>query len=231
MGLVTAGLVMAGSLAVFQSAFTPPVVYQDGESQEQLAAIDYHDAPIVGSPDAPYIITLLFDYQCSHCQKIHFMLNEAIRRYDGRLAFVLCPAPLNAECNPYVPQNTEAFKNSCELTRISLAVWIARREVFPDFENWMFTFESGDSWQPRSPEAARAKAVELAGQSAFDAAWVDPRVENYLQTCIRIFGQTLQRGRGGIPKLIFGLQWVIPEPSDADELIGILQKSLGVPMP
>jgi hypothetical protein len=230
-GLVMAGLAMAGILAAFQAAFTPPAVYHDGESQEQLTSIDYREVPMAGSPDAPYVVTLLFDYQCSHCQKIHFMLNDAIRHYDGKLAFALCPAPLNAECNPYVPQNTDVFKNSCELARICLAVWLAGREAFPDFENWMFTFESGDSWQPRSPEAARAKAVELVGQAAFDAARVDPRVDNYLQTFVKIFGQTLQRGRGGIPKMIYGSYWVIPEPNNAGDLIGILQKSLGVPMP
>ena len=232
MGLVLTGLAHGrhpGASQVGLSLHLP--IYHDDGSQENLPSIDYHTAPMVGSPDAPYVVTLLFDYQCSHCQKIHFMLGEAVRRYDGKLAFALCPAPLNAECNPFVPQNTDLFKNSCELARISLAVWIAGREVFPEFENWMFTFESGDSWQPRSPESARVKAVELVGQVAFDAAWIDPRVEKYLQTCIRIFGQTLQRGRGGIPKMIFGSHWVIPEPANADDLIGILQKSLGVPLP
>ncbi len=103
--------------------------------------------------------------------------------------------------------------------------------MFPDFENWMFIFESGDSWQPRSHEAARAKAVELVGQAAFDAVRVDPRIDNYLQTFVKIFGQTLQRGRGGIPKMIYGSYWVIPEPNNADDLIEILQKSLGIPAP
>lgn len=230
-GLITLGLGMAGIVAVFQFAYTPPAVYQEGESQEKVNVIDYKEAPINGSPDAPYILTLLFDYQCSHCQKIHFMLGEVIRQYEGKLAFVLCPAPLNSECNPYIPQSTDAFKNSCELARISLAVWFARREAFPVFENWMFTYESGDRWQPRSPEAAREKAAELIGREAFNAASTDPRVNNYMKTCVTIFGQTLQGGRGGIPKLIYGSNWVTPEPNNTDDLIMILQKSLGVPIP
>jgi hypothetical protein len=230
-GLALTGLVLAGILAVSQVSLTAPAVYHDIESQDNLPSIDYHSSPMVGSPDAPYVVAMLYDYQCSHCQKLHFMLNEAIRRYDGKLSFLLCPAPLNAECNPYVPQNTEAFKNSCELARISLAVWIARREVFPDFENWMFTFESGDSWQPRSLEATRGKAVELVGQEKLDAAWSDPWIGQYMQTCIRIYGQTIQSGKGGIPKLIFGERWVIPEPYNADDLVMILQKSLAVPTP
>jgi uncharacterized membrane protein len=231
MGLVLIGLVLAGILAAFQVYFTFSSVYRDGESQDNLPAIDYHAVPMVGSPDAPYVVTLLFDYQCSHCQEIHFMLNEAIRRYAGKLAFALCPAPLNTKCNPYIPRDVDAFKNSCELAKISLVVWVARREAFPVFENWMFTFESGDSWHPRSLETTRAEAVELVGQAKFNAAWSDPWIEQYMQTCIRIYGQTMQSGKGGIPKLIFSSHWVIPEPYNADDLVMILQKSLAVPKP
>ena len=231
MGLALIGLVLAGILAFYQINFTPSAVYRDGKSQDKLPAIDYHAVPMVGSPDAPYVVILLFDYQCQHCQKIHFMLNEAIRHYNGKLAFALCPAPLNTECNPYIPQDVDAFKNSCELARIGMAVWVARREVFPVFENWMFTFDSGDSWRPRSLETTRAKAVELVGQEKFSTAWSDPWIGQYIQTCIRIYGQTIQSGKGGIPKLIFGSHWVIPELYNADDLVMILQKSLAVPKP
>jgi uncharacterized membrane protein/protein-disulfide isomerase len=231
MGLVLIGLVMAGSLAAFQIGFTPSAVYRDGESKYKMPAIDYHSVPIVGSPDAPYIVTLLFDYQCSHCQKLHFMLEESISRYAGKLAFVLCPAPLNTQCNPYVPADANAFKNSCELARIGLAVWLARREAFSAFESWMFTFDSGDSWRPRSLETARAKAVELVGQAKFETAWSDPWIGLYMQTCIQIYSQTIRNGRGGVPKMIFGSQWVMPEAYNTDDLIRILQKSLAVPIP
>ncbi len=230
-GLTMIGLVLAGILAAFQVAIVPPVVSHDGEAQANLPAIDYHTVPMVGSPDAPYIVTLLFDYQCPHCQKLHFVLDELIQRYAGKLAFRLCPTPLNTHCNPYVPRDVDAFKNSCELANIGLAVWVAKREAFPAFENWMFTFESGDSWRPRSLETTRAKAIELVGQVKFDAAMNNPWIESYMQNGIQIFGQTLQNGRGGVPKLIFGSRWVIPETYTADDLMMVLQNSLLVPKP
>jgi protein-disulfide isomerase len=229
LGLALTGLILAGSLAALQVSFTPSAIYRDGESQNKLPAIDYYSVPMVGSPDAPYIVILLFDYQCSHCQKIHFMLNEAIRQYDGKLAFALCPAPLNPRCNPYIPQDVEAFKNSCELVKTALAVWVARRDAYPAFENYMFTFESGDSWRPRNLETARAKAVELVGQEKFDAALSNSWIGQYMQNCIQIYGQTIQNGKGGVPKLIFGSHWVIPELYNVEDLIIILQNSLAVP--
>jgi uncharacterized membrane protein len=231
MGKSIIGLVLAGILAAVQIGFTPPAVYRDGESQDNLPVIDYHMAPMIGSPDAHYVVVLLFDYQCPHCQKLHLMLNEVVRRFSGKLAFALCPTPLNTQCNPYIPRDVDEFTNSCELVKIGLAVWVAKRDTFSDFDNWMFTFESGDTWRPRSLESARAKAVEFVGQKKFDTVLADPWIERYIQTCIRIYGQTVQGGKGGIPKLIFGSRWVIPEPNNADGLVMILRKSLAVPYP
>jgi len=231
MGLTLTGLVLAGILAAFQVIITPSGVYRNGESQNSMPTMDYHTSPMIGSPDAPYIVTLLFDYQCSHCQKLHFMLEEAVHRYAGKLAFVLCPTPLNTQCNPYVPRDVDAFKNSCELAKIGMAVWVAKREAYPAFENWMFTFESGDSWRPRSLETTMAKAVELVGQGKFNTAWANPWIGRYMQDCMQFFGQTLQNGKGGVPKLIFGSHWINPEPYNTDDLIMILQNGLAVPKP
>jgi uncharacterized membrane protein len=226
--LVITGIFMAGIMAIAQVSLKTSAVYADGKSDSGLPVIDYRNVPLIGSPDAPFVVTLLFDYQCSHCQKIHFMLDEAIRISKDRVAFALFPAPLDKECNPYIPENTGAFKNSCELARIGLAVWIADRKSFQVFEDWMFTFESGNEWHPRSLQSTRAKAIELVGQAKFDAAMDDPLVGQFLQTSMRIYGQTLQNGIGGIPKMIFGSRWVIPEPDDAHDLIRILLERLGV---
>jgi uncharacterized membrane protein len=231
LGFASVGLVLAGIMAICQATINPPPEYRVGESRNKLTVIDPHNAPLVGSPDAPYRVTLLFDYKCPHCQKLHFMLDEAIRRYNGKLAFALCPAPLNSQCNPYVSRDVEEFKDSCELAKVGLAVWVAKREAFPAFDLWMFSLESGDFWRPRRPDAARAKAVELVGQAKFDAAQEDPWIERYLQTSIRIYGDTIQNGNAAVPKLVFGSRWVTPELYDPDDLVLILHASLGVPKP
>ena len=231
LGLIMIGLGLSGILVAFQVGVAPKTVYKDGDSQKDIPAMDYQKAPMIGSVDAPYKVTMLFDYNCPHCQKIHFMLQDAVRRYGGKLAFVLCPTPLNTKCNPYIPRDVDAFKNSCELTEISLAVWSADRKMFSTFENWMFTYDSGDRWHPRTLGAAKAKAIELVGSVKFNAALSNPWIERYIQTCIQIFGRTLQNGKGGIPKLILGSRWVIPEPENTGDLILILRRSLALPPP
>jgi uncharacterized membrane protein len=230
-GRVLVGVALAGILAACQVGFTPPAVTRAGESQQNLPALDPHAVPLVGSPDAQYVVTLLFDYKCPHCQQMHFMLDAATRRFGGKLAFALCPAPLDSQCNPHIPRDVDQFKDSCELAKVGLVVWVAKREAFPAFELWMFSLESGDRWHPRSLDAAKTKAVELVGQAKFDSARADSWIDRYLQTSIRIYGATLQSGNGAIPKLVFGSRWVIPEPRDAHDLVLILQNSLAVPKP
>lgn len=230
-GLALAGMASAGVMAICQACITPPTAYRAGESRNSVPAIDPQAAPMVGSPEAPYVVKLLFDYQCPHCQQLHFMLNEVVRRYNGKLAFGLCPTPLNTQCNPYIPRDVPEFKGSCELAKVGLAVWLAKREAYPTFELWMFLLESGDRWQPRHLDAAKAKAVELVGQAPFDAAFTDPWIDRYLQTCIRIYGTTIQGDHNAVPKLVYGSHWVIPQPNDADDLVSILHDSLGLPEP
>ena len=230
-GPAFAGLALAGMMAASQVFFTPAPVYRGGESQNNLPAIDPHVSPLIGSPDAPYIVNLLFDYKCPHCQQVHVMLDEVVRRYGGKLAFALCPTPLNTGCNAYVPRDVDEFAGSCELAKIGLAVWVAKREAFPAFDRWMYSFESGDRWHPRSLAAARAKAAELVGQAEFDNALADPWIDWYLQTSIRIYGKTVQGGNTAIPKLVFGSHWVIPEPNGVGDLVLILHDSLALPRP
>jgi uncharacterized membrane protein/protein-disulfide isomerase len=230
-GLFSVGLALAGTLAFCQVHFPPPAAFRGGESQASPPAIDPHAVPLIGSPDAPYVVNLLFDYKCPHCQQLHFMLDEVVRRYGGKLAFALCPTPLNTQCNPYIPRDVPEFKDSCELAKIGLAVWVAKREAFPAFDRWMFSLDSGDFWHPRSLDAARAKAVELVGQTNFVAARANPWIDRYLQSSLQIYGNTGQNGNTAVPKMVYGSRWVIPEPDSADDLVLILHASLAVPRP
>jgi uncharacterized membrane protein len=229
-GMAFSGVALAGILVVSQIVFAPPAVYRGGESLIDLPTLDPHAEPMIGSPDARYVVTLLFDYECPHCQQLHSMLDEVIHRYKGKVAFALCPTPLNPQCNPYIPRVTAEFQDSCDLTKIALAVWVAKREKFPDFDRWMFAREPGEHWQPRTIEAARAKAVELLGQAGFEGAQNDPHIDQYIQTSVEIYGRSLQVGNA-VPKLILGSRWVLPQPNSADDLVKILHDSLGMPKP
>lgn len=225
------GFLLSGVLAVAQVAIKPTAQFNAGEAPESLPAVNVQEAPIIGPRGATLTLFLLFDYNCAHCQKIHFMVQEMVDRYKGKLAVVLCPTPLNTHCNAYVPKDVKAFSTSCELTRIGLAVWRAKPSAFNEFEQFMFTFESGSRWESRTPEAARSKAIELVGQKAFESALKDTWIDGYMESCVQLFGHTLQGGKGGIPKLVYGSRWVIPQPENTDNLMSIVQTSFSLPKP
>jgi uncharacterized membrane protein len=231
-GLPLAGVMLAGVLAASQVLIRPLAVYQTGVARAVAGepATAPRAAPRLGPADAPYVVTLLFDFKCPHCQRVHALLDAAVRRYNGKLAFALCPTPLNTQCNPHVQRDVEMFRDACELAKVGLAVWAADPAAYPAFDQWMFSFEAGDRWRPRTLEAATAKAVELVGQAKLDAARADPWVDEYLRASVKIYGDTFD-GAGVIPKLIYGSTWVCPEPEGVDDLLSVLHDTLGVPAP
>ena len=231
LGWAMAGIGMAGVMAICQASIKPPPQYRGGESAQSLPAFDLHAAPRVGPTEATNIVYLLFDYKCPHCQRLHLMLNEAVRRYHGEVAFVLCPTPLNTQCNPFLPRDVAEFNGSCELVKTALAVWAAKPAAFAEFDRWMFSFDSGDLWKPRTLEDATAKAIELIGPKEFAAGLTAPGATNYLQAAIQIYGPTTQGANYAVPKLVYGSHWVIPQPNDIEDLMKILQESLGLPKP
>lgn len=229
--LPLAGAAAAGIVAVCQFVIVPAPQFRAGVTADALPLFDPHDAPRIGPPSAPYTVEILFDYRCPHCQHLHFMLDDVVRTYRGKLCFALCPTPLEPRCNPYVPMEVPEFRGSCDLARLALAVWFADKRAFPAFDQWMFSFESGGSWQPRSLVAARAKAFDLVGKAKLSAAEADPRVDRYLSDCVGLYGRTARSGVSAVPKLMFGSRWVVPQPDTPEQLLSILEGQLGLPKP
>ena len=42
--------------------------------------------PVLGDPEAKYVVVKMFDYTCRHCRKLHHHLERARKRY-GSLTF------------------------------------------------------------------------------------------------------------------------------------------------
>jgi uncharacterized membrane protein len=185
--------------------------------------IDVHDVPVLGSPDAKTLVVIMYDYCCPHCRRTHGYLLEGLDRYPGQFGLVLLPLPLNEDCNRVVllGETDRRFKDACELARLALAVWRADPSAFPTYDAWLYEPET-----PRTAGEARAKAEELVGHDALDAAlaqsWVDRRIAEDVDAFAQI-------STHAIP-LIFspGMDAVMGRPESAEELFGILEKELGL---
>lgn len=220
------GLTAAAVLAGLQLVTTPRSAFIKGSAGEPLAEIQIGDAPITGSEDARMVVTLLFDYQCSHCRKLHSMLPDVVEQSGGKLAFLLCPTPLSVSCNPYIPASgDDPFKGSCELARLALAVWYAAPELFEEYDAWLFSSEQPGGWRPRPVDEARMYASELLERVSVDLenALGDSRIDSALALHVELLGRTAQGGSGGIPRMIYGQRWITPEADNAASLLSDIQ--------
>ena len=166
-------------------------------------------------------ITLLFDFQCIHCRRLHRILPELLELAGRQFAIQLCPVPLSSACNPYIPASgIDRFAGSCPLTRLALAVWYARPDAYADY--WDYLLGGGDEHAAVSPAEAEDRARELLGDG-LEAALQDPRIDSYLRKAEELFGRTSSSEKSGVPRFIHGQQWLVPETDDPDALLTLLR--------
>lgn len=227
-GWLAAGAGLAALLAVTQIFTAPDSVYQDGSAGEPFPLISPDEAPVVGSPDAEYVIDLLYDYQCSHCRTVHALLQDVVEHFGGRVAFVLCPCPLSPRCNPYVPREETRFEGSCDLARLAMAVYRLDSAAFEEFDGWLFGAGESGGWRPRTVEAARERAAGLVGAERLEAFLPEASLSDAIRRSADLFGRTATLGDGAIPRFVFGDRWVVPSADSAEDLAKILSGSFGI---
>ena len=224
---VLAGVAATVLLALLQLFTVPSGRYAEGAvGSGSLPIASPADFPVIGDPSAPNTVEVLFDYQCPHCRELHALLPEIAAQKD--VAFVLCPTPLSPACNAYLPPGEDRFKGSCELTSMALAIWLNHPEAFPGFDSWLFADDASGRWKPRRVEDARAKAEELIGAEELARCLGDKRIRERLGITLEIFGRTTAKGRSGIPRLVYGQSWLVPEALTAGELSGMISEAFGI---
>ncbi len=203
-----AGLAAAAVFAVVQS-YTKPFIYDTGRSEAPLPAFEEGEVPVILS-DSEESLTLLFDFQCSHCRRLHRLLPELSEEYR----ILLAPVPLSSACNPYIPASgIDRFQGSCQLSRLAMAVWYARPEEASAY--WDFLLEGA------TPEEAEKRALALLGDD-FAEALADPRIEAYLKKAEELFGRTSTQDSSAIPRFVKGQHWLVPEPDTAEAILQLL---------
>ena len=218
------GLLAAALFAFVQSRTLPAAAYDTGRTEVELPAFTDGEIPVLGPSDAHDELTLLFDFQCNHCRRLHQILPDLLEKAGGQYRIRLCPVPLSSACNPYIPASgIDRFAGSCPLTRYALAVWYARPDVYETY--WDYLLGGGDERASIAPADAEARARALLGDG-FQEAIQDPRIDAYLRKAEELFGRTSNAEKSGVPRLIHGQNWLVPETDQADELLELIRLSL-----
>ena len=251
-GWFLAGLAGAAVFAFVQARTLPVAAYDAGRTEAALPTFADGEVPVLGPSDAPEELTLLFDFQCSHCRRLHKVLPELLAKAGGQYRIRLCPVPLSPACNPYIPASgVDRFAGSCALTRYALAVWYARPEAYEAYWDALLgggpstgsgtargeakvlmggpSASSGTAQTKTGSGSAQAQAEAAARAilgSEFAAATKDPRIDAYLRKVEELFGRTSSAEKSGVPRLIRGQNWLVPETDQADELLELIRLSL-----
>jgi uncharacterized membrane protein len=231
-----AGLLAAALFAFVQAKTLPDAVYDSGRTDAALPAFAEGDLPVVGDNSHsgldPESLTLLFDFQCIHCRRLHRVLPDLLEKAGGQYRIRLCPVPLSSACNPYIPAaGVDRFAGSCALTRDALAVWYARPDAYEAYWDYLLgggpsTASTGSATSSGpTPADAEARARAILGDG-FQAAVQDPRIDAYLRKVEELFGRTSNAEKSGVPRLIHGQNWLVPETDQADELLELIRLSL-----
>ncbi|HEX7010153.1 MAG TPA: vitamin K epoxide reductase family protein [Phycisphaeraceae bacterium] len=221
----------ASDTAAADDATAPAVQVQDfdtGPGPERRVSMlngrlqfSPHQLPVIGSPDAPALVLVMFDYTCPYCRQVHVMLEELRERHSGRLGIIALAVPLDARCNPMVRETSATHQGACELAKLALAVWRTDPAAFEAYDAWLF-----EGHDPPSPQAARAQAVRLVGEAALEQALADPWITEHLARNIELYRITFQT----LPQVIAGSTLIRGLPS-RDELVRILESELPLEAP
>lgn len=155
------------------------------------------DFPVQGSPDAKRMVVQMFDYTCPVCRHMHAMLAQARTIYAGQLGVVSVAMPLSRDCNAQDMASNPRFSDSCELARLSLAVWRADPAAWMTFHYWVFENEAYPD-----QAAARAKAEELVGKERLAAIRAEPWIEERIRAHQKLYDEVGERE--SLPIVLWG---------------------------
>ncbi len=203
LGLLGAITLAAGQLVSLRISAVPeksqtPVSYVapvplPSDSGEVLMAggqlkLDLSGFPVFGPPHAERIVALLYDYTCPACRHLHPLLVEERRKYDNRGAVFMIPMPLDAQCNPGVPQTSYEHRDACNYAKIGLALWKINPETFFQYDQFMFSLE-----YPPTIEQARSFADGLVSHEVMETLLADPDNDQLVSYGVQLFYSPLLR--------------------------------------
>jgi uncharacterized membrane protein len=209
-----------GTVASTQSSSQP--ISTTARVELSSGSLGPDDAPLLGDPHAPKMIGVLFDYTCDHCREIHGRLLEAQAHFNNQFSVLLLPTPLSHECNPTVKRSNPA---ACELAKLGLAVWVADKDAFKSFDQFMMA----TTYAP-TPDQARQWAQEHIGAAKLAAALKSPQIGRLLAISAAAYDDNTARlnNNSSLPQVVVGTALIQGVPPTVQDLYHILSKELSL---
>jgi len=169
-------------------------------ASEKLPALERINAPTKGGKQAKVTIVEFFDPACGTCSQFYPLLNNLVKKYQGKVNVVMRYAPLH--------QGSEDVVKMLEAAHLQGAFWPALELLFTNQERWVEHHIS-------NPTSALAviKTLKLDHEQ-LDSDWQSPKIA-------KIITQDIQDGKmlqvratpqffvNGKPLVVFGYQELV----------------------
>ena len=171
--------------------------------------------PLWGDADSKYVVAMLFDYTCPHCQRTHEAIRGAAGSIDGGLAVLTLPVPLYRGCNSASQTTDPKYAFRCEVAKIGVAVWLAQPTQYSAFHDWIMSGE-------RTLAEVRAKADQVVGAEALAKQLSSGVPQQFVDKHVYLYRDS---GAGTVPKLIFPTTTLVGEITSPDALVNIVRQN------
>lgn len=209
--------VATGPASVPESAGGRIVTFDAGRKSFDVASL-----PRMGSPDAKHVLVEYFDFQCPSCRIMSSYLSAMVEKHPEEICVLLMPVPLDPVCNEAFVPGDVGHPDSCELTRIALAVWRENPDAYPALHR---AFLSDPS--PKVPDAlalARKQVPRARLDAAMKNPWIDELIQANVADWVSFSGKTKQ-----LPKLLIRDQRILHGlPSGEADFIRVMEQELGL---
>ncbi len=181
--------------------------------------IDSYAMPILGDPQAEFVILEMMDYTCKHCRKLHVHLHASLDRYGDRLAVVIQHIPLSKKCNPLVKRDYLGRRDACDYAKLAVGVWKLAPEKFAAYHDWLLKSE-----KPPGIYEARTRAISLVGTQIL----LNKRMQADTNRRLASQSATLRAIRVGLPILLLTNGALRGVPEQEQKLFDYLESKLGI---
>ena len=128
---------------------------------------------------------------------------------------------MKPECNPYLRKSSERHVNSCEYSRIALAVWHTDADKFAQFHQWMM--------QGETPPSLGRVMFYVENDLKLENIREVAKSEEVRRSLSRMLTLYQKCGRGIVPKLFVRGRQIVGAPSREDDakMVTAIQGILG----
>ena len=195
------GIIFIAAVAMYKSQLPSTI------ANDLLPALERIDAPAKGGKQAKVTIVEFFDPACGTCSQFYPLLNNLVKKYQGKVKVVMRYAPLH--------QGSEDVVKMLEAAHMQGKFWPAVELLFANQARWVEHHVS-------NPKSALAgiKTIELDHEQ-LDNDWQSSKVAKIIAQD-RQDGQTLkvratpQFFVNGKPLLVFGY----------DQLVNLVEEAI-----